>query len=464
MSDSDSVNHLGSRQRLLLTFTFFSMFFGAGNLIFPPLLGAQAGQATPLATLGFIISAVGLPILAVLVVAKVGGFSQLASRVSPRFALVLGVVIMLAIGPCCAIPRTATTSFEMAVGPFAGSQKAWLARLVYSLVFFALSLLFSQHPERLSKVLGRITTPLLLALIVILFIACLLQPQHEFKTPMGPYATGQLTRGFVDGYQTMDLLAALYFGIVISANVHQLGILDSKGNRHETGLAGAGTGVLLVIIYGVLSYIGAFSGSLKAINPASDTGATVLTNLTGQLFGSYGTAFVGLIFVIACFNVCTGLISTCSSYFAEHFHSLGIHQLTYRFWTILFAFFSFLVSNAGLSAIITVSLPVLSALYPIAIVLVLLGFAHQFSDRFSRVYAWTVLLVAIYSIVNCLLELAQVFGFAPAGALDLMGSLPLYSEQLTWLIPALLGLVIGTIDSLIRGPQDLHKLLTSAKS
>ena len=167
------------------------MFFGAGNLIFPPFVGAQAGSATIPAAIGFIVSAVGLPILGVLAVTFAGGFDKLASRVSPKFALFLGVAIMLTIGPCFAIPRTATTSFEMMVAPFVPSSYGWLAQLIYSLVFFTLAFLFAQHPEKLSKVLGRFMGPLLLVLIAVLFIACLIHGIGTPAKPMGDYSTNQ---------------------------------------------------------------------------------------------------------------------------------------------------------------------------------------------------------------------------------------------------------------------------------
>ena len=289
-------HRLTRHQRLLATVTFFSMFFGAGNLIFPPFLGVQAGSATVPAAAGFIVSAVGLPILGVLAVSAAGGFEQLANRVSPKFSLVLGVAIILTIGPCFAIPRTATTSFEMAVVPFTADAPRWLTQLVYSLVFFALSFVMAQHPERLSKTLGRFMGPLLLVLIAVLFAACLVIGHGAFTAPYGNYASGQLARGFLDGYQTMDLLAALYFGIVISANVREMGVTDESANRRETGLAGVGTGVMLIAVYGALSYVGMVSGAFATIDPAKDNGATVLTNLTASAFGPWGTAFVGLVF------------------------------------------------------------------------------------------------------------------------------------------------------------------------
>lgn len=405
------MNKLVARQRLVMTFTFFSMFFGAGNLIFPPFVGAQAGSATIPAAIGFIVSAVGLPILGVLAVTFAGGFDKLASRVSPKFALFLGVAIMLTIGPCFAIPRTATTSFEMMVAPFVPSSYGWLAQLIYSLVFFTLAFLFAQHPEKLSKVLGRFMGPLLLVLIAVLFIACLIHGIGIPANPMGDYSTNQIARGFLDGYQTMDLLAALYFGIVISANIRAQQVDDESQVQKETAYAGLGTGVLLIVIYGALSYVGVVSGAIVTIDPAKDTGATVLTNLTSSLFGTFGTAFLGVVFVIACLNVCTGLIGTCATYFHTRFQTVAGRTLSYRTWQVIFTVFSFIVSNAGLSAIIKVSVPVLSALYPIAIVLVLLALTHKsLGARFPHVYFWTVLLVGIASFATCISSLVAVFG------------------------------------------------------
>ena len=429
------MNKLVARQRLVMTFTFFSMFFGAGNLIFPPFVGAQAGSATIPAAIGFIVSAVGLPILGVLAVTFAGGFDKLASRVSPKFALFLGVAIMLTIGPCFAIPRTATTSFEMMVAPFVPSSYGWLAQLIYSLVFFTLAFLFAQHPEKLSKVLGRFMGPLLLVLIAVLFIACLIHGIGTPANPMGDYSTNQIARGFLDGYQTMDLLAALYFGIVISANIRAQQVDDESQVQKETAYAGLGTGVLLIVIYGALSYVGVVSGAIATIDPTKDT-------------GTFGTAFLGIVFVIACLNVCTGLIGTCATYFHTRFRTVAGRTLSYRTWQVIFTVFSFIVSNAGLSAIIKVSVPVLSALYPIAIVLVLLTLTHKsLGARFPRVYFWTVLLVGIASFATCISSLVAVFG-GSIGWLDAaLAMLPLQQYQLGWVVPAILGVAIGIADA-----------------
>lgn len=458
---TENVHKLTTGQRMIVTITFFSMFFGASNLIFPPLLGAEAGRATLPAMLGFICSAVGLPILGVLAVTRAGGFKQLASRVSPKFALVLGTAIILTIGPLFAIPRTAATSFEMAVAPLTPTLPGWATQLGYSVVFFGLSCILSQHPERLADTIGRFMAPLLLAMIAVLVVVCLFVPHGPFTTPLPTYAHGQVIRGFIEGYQTMDLLAALYFGIVIAANVRGFGVTQERQNRRELAWSGAGTGVMMAVIYAALAYVGGVSGSMHAVNPAQDTGATVLTNLTSSVFGRFGTAFVGLIFVLACFNVCTGLIATCASYFKEQFPKVFGHPMSYRTWSMLFVVFSLVIANAGLSTIIRVSVPVLSALYPLAIVLVVFGLLHTLIGRYApRVYFWTVLLVGIFTCAQCVVNLLAVLGVSWTGAQALFALLPLASEQLTWLLPAALGLFIGVIDSLIRGdarPAAAHR-------
>lgn len=453
----DRSRSLSRRGRVLIAFTFFSMFFGAGNLIFPPIVGAQAGSATLPATIGFIVSGVGLPILGVLAVTTAGGFDVLAGRVSKNFSLVFGLLIILTIGPCFAIPRTATTSFEMAVTPFAHflpGMPQWSLQLLYSLVFFALAYVLAQHPDKLASIIGKFMGPLLLILIAVLFVGCVATFRGSLTPPAGDYASNQMVRGFLDGYQTMDMLAALYFGIVISANVSAMGVKEESKIRRETALGGLSTGVLLALVYAVLSYVGAVSGSLSPVDSEHDTGATVLTNLTTELFGSWGTAFVGLIFFLACLNVCTGLISTVSVYFQERFPAARTprgEKMTYRAWSTIFTLFSLLVSNIGLSMIIKVSLPVLSALYPIAIVVVLLSLVHRvFSSKFSRVYFWTVLCVGIVSAAQCVESMAVVLGGSLPWLRAALAYLPLDAFQLGWVTPAILGIIIGVVESAVR--------------
>ena len=233
---------LSGKDQLLIGFTLFSMFFGAGNLIFPPSVGAQAGNLTWLAMLGMGVSAVGLPVLGVVAVARSGGLAALGGRVHPAFSKVFTIMAYLAIGPCLAIPRAASTSFEMAVPPFVGpSAPIWLFQLVYSLVFFAIALVVALRPEKLTDRLGRVMCPILIGLIVITFVGCLVNPLQGYGLPQSPeYMATPVAKGFLDGYQTMDAIAALAFGIVIALNIRARGVEEDRRDHAAGGLLHAG--------------------------------------------------------------------------------------------------------------------------------------------------------------------------------------------------------------------------------
>ncbi len=384
---------LERKERVLIGFTLFSMFFGAGNLIFPPLVGIQAGTSAVPAMAGLLISAVGLPILGVAAVAKCGGLDRLAGRVHPAFASVFTLLIYVMIGPGLAIPRTASTSFEMAAAPFLGAVGTGarpLVMAVYSLLFFALAFLFALRPDRLKDMLGKIMTPALLALIAVIFAGCLFGDQTAAAAPTAGYERLAAVKGFVEGYQTMDTIAALNFGIVIAMNIQGMGVKRDGDVARETIKAGGIAGVLLAAVYSCLAYVGvAASGQGQPVT----NGADVLTLVVHRLFGTAGTVIIALIFFIACLNVCTGLLSCCSEYFSQAFPRLG-----YRGWLGLFAAVSLVVSNAGLDAIIRVSAPALSMIYPVAIALIVLAFLPGKLKENRLLYRITVTVVAVWSV------------------------------------------------------------------
>lgn len=426
------MKQLSFKNRLLIGCTLFSMFFGAGNLIFPPGIAAQAGSMTWFATLGLAISAVGLPVLGVIAVARAGGMDQLGSRVHPAFAKAFTVIAYLSIGPCLAIPRTASTSFEMAVPPFVGADAPiTLIRVIYSAVFFTLALLVALRPEKLTDRLGKIFCPILVALIVITFAACLFNPMEGYGAPSLRWDSPlkAVTSGFLDGYQTMDTIAALAFGIIIALNVQARGVTEPRGIIRETIHAGVIAGVMLLGVYSMLAHIGGISGGAVP-NPSDGTQA--LTNVVPLLFGSLGSVILAAIFVIACFNVCVGLISSCG----EYFHGL-CPRLSYRTWALLFALVSMLLANAGLSQILAFSVPVLNIIYPVAIVLILISFAHRWVKDRPAVYPSAILCTGLASVLLELQQLTKLPVFAP------LSLLPFSELHLGWVTPALAGILIG---------------------
>jgi len=418
-------NTLRGKKQLLIGFTLFSMFFGAGNLIFPPYLGAQAGIRLWLAFAGFAVSAIGLPIAGVVAVARAGGLPQLAERVHPRFAQVFSILVYLSIGPCLAIPRTASTSFAM-LEPLAGESTA--LQWGYSLLFFAVAFLVAQHPEKLTQRLGKILCPALLVLILLLFVGCLLHPAAAgYGTPTAAYTALPAVQGILDGYQTMDTLAGLNFGAVIALNIQALGVTEPREVERGTIRAGFLAAGLFAVVYAMLTHIGGIAG---AAFPGCETGAETLTLLANALFGRVGQVLLAAIFVIACFNTCVGLIASVG----EYFHEL-LPRLPYPAIAAFFALMSMLLANIGLAGILSLSVPVLNAIYPIAIILIVVEFLP---GRFQRTSVWrlSILFTAIQSIPASL----------PFGPLStLMNALPLSSLGFGWLLPALIGIGAGLL-------------------
>ncbi|WP_347561905.1 branched-chain amino acid transport system II carrier protein [Clostridium sp. E02] len=422
---------LSKKKLLLAGLTLFSMFFGAGNLIFPPFLGSGAGTHTWIAMLGFAITAIGFPVLGVVAVALSGGLDKLAGHVHPKFAFIFTLLIYLSIGPCLAIPRTASTSFEMAVVPFLREgMTETMAQFLYSVFFFTIAYLVALKPDQLTERLGKVLTPCLLILILILFAGCFFHPSGSYQAPTAAYEKIPLVKGFLEGYLTMDTIAALNFGIVISINIKKMGIRDETSIVRETIKAGVIAGGVLLLIYSALAHIGAVTGGTFG---QAENGAQTLNQAVNYLFGNWGAGLLAAIFFIACLNTCIGLISCCSRYFTTIIPSVG-----YQVWALLFALSSLVISNVGLNKILEISVPVLNAIYPVAIVLILLSFVFRDGRKWRPVYIFVITFTGIIS-VSLSLEQAGVYWLKPVLSL-----LPFYAVHLGWVVPALFGTFLGT--------------------
>ncbi len=413
-----------SKQKLVLVgLTLFSMFFGAGNLIFPPYLGASAGTNTWIAMAGFAVTAIGFPVLGVVAVAKSGGLDKLAGHVHPRFAFIFTLLIYLSIGPCLAIPRTASTSFEMAVVPFLkeGSSGA-LTQFLYSAVFFTIAFVVSLKPDKLTD---------RLALIVVIFAGSVVHPAGPYGIPSKSYGSNPFVKGFLEGYLTMDTIAALNFGIIISLNVQAMGIKQETSVVKETIHAGFIAGGVLLMVYSALAHVGAVTGGALGLG---ENGAQTLNQAVRFLYGNGGLVMLAAIFFIACLNTCIGLISCCSRYFCTIVPKVG-----YRSWALLFALVSLVISNIGLNRILEVSVPVLNAIYPVAIVLILLSFGFPDGRKWKAAYVFC---ISLTGIVSVLLSLEQAgLSFLNPG----LSILPLYDMGLGWIGPAIVGLLAGVL-------------------
>ncbi|MBQ3008029.1 MAG: branched-chain amino acid transport system II carrier protein, partial [Oscillospiraceae bacterium] len=374
---------LTKKQRVLISFMLFSMFFGAGNLIFPPFLGQNAASRTPAAITGFLVTAVVLPVLGVIVVAQSHGLNNLAGKVGPKFAFVFTMLIYLSIGPGLGIPRAASVPFEMAVAPYL-PQGANLTvfMLVYSTVFFIVATWLALTPNKLIDRIGQVLTPSLLILIVFLFVNFVLKGTVNVSAPLADYRTSPLLKGFCEGYQTMDTIAALNFGLVIATTLRSLGAEDKKDVMRYTKLAGVFAGTILTAVYLMLTYMGTQSSGVYEIQ---ENGAWTLRCIVYQLFGEFGAIILAAIFTLACLTTCVGLITSISQYFSTLFK-----KFSYRQFVFAITVFSFAICNQGLNAILSISVPILNAIYPVSIVLIVLGLSHRFIAKNRFVYPFTV--------------------------------------------------------------------------
>lgn len=432
---------LSTRQSIAVGITLFSMFFGAGNLILPSLMALQAGTSAIPAVAGFLVAGIGLPIMGIIAVALVGTARELAGRVHPAFSLVFVTAIYLSIGPCLAIPRTSSTAFEMLIPLLPVGMPVGVAQAAFSVVFFALAFALALRPTTLTRLLGRITGPALIVLIIAVVGSAIIDPAGAPQVPLAPFDNAPAIQGFLSGYQTMDLLASLTFGLVIAENIRGLGVTDDKGLTREISRAGVVTGILMGLVYCGLAFVGATFGSVM---PNATNGAAILTASATMHFGVAGTVVVAAIYLLACLNVCIGLISCCGTYFAETFgaqsddpssHVLG--RVPYAAWAAAFAVFSCALSNFGLDAILAFSVPLLGALYPISIVLVIMGLAHHACDATPRVWPWVTGVVAVLSVAGALRD-----AIAPGLALP-SDPLPLADIGLGWVLPAIIAALIG---------------------
>lgn len=422
---------LGKKNMLLLSFMLFSLFFGAGNLIFPPFLGQNAGSNMPLAIAGFLVTAVVLPVLGVIVIAKFDGLEKLGQKVNPAFAIVFTILIYLSIGPGLGIPRAASVPFEMAIAPYLSENisAGWMM-LAYSTVFFLLAGWFAMTPSKLMERIGKFLTPSLLTLLVFVFISFLFRGDAVVEAPQAAYASGAMVKGFLEGYQTMDAIAALNFGFVIAATLKGLNVNENHQIVKHTVHAGIIAGSILTMVYLMLSYMGMMSSGVYSIQ---DNGAWTLRCIVSQLFGHPGAVLLASIFTLACLTTCIGLITSIAQFFAKL-----TKKVSYRSWVFIIVGFSFLVCNQGLNTILSISVPVLDMIYPVSIVLVLLGLFDSKLKNNPYVYPATIAVTGVVSVVYSLNNMNVPLGFVT----DLFSALPFFSMGMGWVTAALATVVV----------------------
>ncbi|MDL5030153.1 MULTISPECIES: branched-chain amino acid transport system II carrier protein [Vibrio] len=403
---------------MALGFMLFAFFLGAGNIIFPPLAGQLAGDHFLPAMSGFLLTAVGLPLITIVAVAVAGGsWGHLTKDLPKKAATIMAVLIFIIIGPAFAAPRTGLVAYEMAVKPFfIDASQAHLT--LFSIAFFVVAMFFSWSQGKLIDVIGKVLTPALFVGLVVLAIAVFVNPQGDILAAHGEYITQPLTKGFLEGYNTMDTFAALMFGMLIVDAIRSKGITDRAATTKYLISAGCIAATGLAFVYISLFFLGATSATVAA---GADNGGAILSLYVQSLFGPSGQLVLSVIVLLACLTTAIGLVSACSDYFSS------LTPLSYKTWVIINGVACATVANVGLSQLISLSVPVLFALYPVAIALVALTFLRSRFPNPKAAYR----VVVLVSLLFALIDGAKVAG-VDVSALKM---LPLFEIGMGWLLP-----------------------------
>lgn len=432
---------LQSKDALYLGSMLFGMLFGAGNLIFPVHLGQESGALVGLAVVGLLISAIGLPFLTILAMgmSKSKSVTELANRVSKKFGAVFTVLLYLVIGPLFAVPRLASTSYTIGLAPFIESSHQGHGLLIYSVIFFLVAGFLSLNPGKILDYIGKILNPAFLLVLGLLLTLTVLNPMGQVGQMMaqGRYAQQAMATGFLEGYQTLDVLAALAFGIVMIQAMNRLGIQEPGELARGMVKSGAISIVLMGLIYGLLAYAGATSLGQFSM---SANGGVALAQIANHYLGSAGSILLALIVILACLKTGVGLLTAFSEAMVELFPSLG-----YKQYLLAVSLLATLIANAGLTQIIAWAVPVLMFLYPLAIVLVMVTLLCRGRAIDSLYYQWTMALTGIVALIDGIQAMPELAWLLPLKELasTFATYLPLSGQSLGWFVPSLLGLAIA---------------------
>ena len=431
---------LSGRDYTYVASMLFGMFFGAGNLIFPIHMGQMAGSNIWPAIIGFCVTGVGLPLLGVaaLGISRSGGLFELGSRVGKPYSMFFTCLLYLTIGPFFAIPRCATTSFTVGleqVLPQGGNMR--LCLLAFSAAFFAAALFFSLRPGKILVWVGKVLNPCFLLFLGILVIVAMLRPGAAVGAvvPEGAYASQPFFTGFLEGYNTMDALASLAFGIVVVQVIRDLGVTEPDAVAGSTVRAGIFSCLLMAAIYVAVTVVGVQS---RGLFETSENGGIALAQIAQHYLGSVGLLILAATVTLACLKTSVGLITSC----AETFTGLFPKGPTYRVWAVIFSLVSLLFANFGLSSIIGYSVPVLMFLYPLAITLIALSLFGKFFAYDRAVFVWTTAL----TLVGALYDFAAALPAPLLAACRLDGGL---ATQTVILLGVMFSMLATSLTSLV---------------
>lgn len=431
---------------IVVGFALFSMFLGAGNLIFPPYLGLHAGETWLPALIGFLLTGVGLPLMTVYATLRSGGtIMTLARYVGRPFGRLLGLIVVLSIGPMFAIPRTAATTYEVGIATIVPSVPIEVSSIGFFVIVWALTINRSKVVDRLGKYL----TPFLLLTLFAIVVAAVINPIGTPGAAAEP--AYNFAGGFTEGYQTMDALAASMFAGVALSNIVARGYNNREEQLSMSIRCGVIAAVLLGLVYCGLTYGGA--GATGAF-PADIDRSALLIGMTSGLLGSIGAYCLSIAVILACLTTAIGLTVTTGEYFNE----LSGGKLSYKLVVTLTVIAALLISVLGVTTIINLAVPFLNMVYPVLMALVICNCLDRFIPN-KNAYIGALIGAFLISFIDGLSAVGSLGISADwiDSLLEFKANLPLASFGLSWVIPAV---VLAIICSFIpRKKQDAAEIV-----
>ena len=411
---------------LLTGFALFAMLFGAGNLIFPPMLGYETNSSWIPTMLAFTITGVGFPFLGILSVSIVGnGIKDFANRVSPMFSTIFAIISILAIGPMLAIPRTGATAYEITF--LHNGMNNTIYKYIYLICYFGIVILFSLRANKVIERVGKILTPILLLLLFLIIVKGIFFSGLNIKPDIYPHA---FKRGFLEGYQTMDTIASIaYAGIILKA-IKNGRDLTQKQEFSFLIKAGLVAILSLALIYGGFALVGAKMHSVLVTNDKIE----LLVKTTSYLLGDYGNLILAICVAGACLTTAIGLVATVGEFFSS------ITSFKYEKIVIFTVIISFLLSILGVESIIRISVPILVFIYPVMISLIILNLFGKYIKN-DYVYKGVVLFTGIIGLIESLASI----GITNTYTNSVLEILPFSDYGLTWLFPGLIGYILFSL-------------------
>lgn len=424
---------LSRKDVAILGMMIFSLFLGAGNIIFPPMEGYQAGNLWFWGALGFLLTGVIMPFITLIVVTLNGRGEELSIDLPKWAHIAFWSILYLVIGSTFAMPRVTNVAYEMAWKPLELISGEY-SHIIFAIIFNLVGMSFMLGRSTMISSIGKFMAPALLLLLIVVAYQVISTPLSPIVAPSNAYQDHfAVATGLISGYQTMDVLSAMAFGGIVARALSSRGISDKKAIINYTLTAGAVSVVLLSLLYFCLFYLGATG---EQVAKTSSNGGQLFAQYVNVLFGQKGSWIMSGIVLLASLTTLVGVTSACADYFSK-FHP----RLNYTFFVIIFTISTIIISETGLNKLLRITIPALLLIYPIAIMLVIMQLLRTKIKINQSKYRLIIGTTALFSITDSLKNMELL----PQAIQSILNEIPLHQEGLTWLLPTLLVILMGIL-------------------